>query len=133
MGDGKPINEAIFCQEFLANHRLIYTENTFFTVNVRMVDEIPLKSAIYHELASYASTNVTKKFTNIIELMKITAHIPNFIQQADRIHVANGTLYCSGLFAWAFKSLGGYMYHGSFHVGQVLHRQRRVIQRKADR
>ena len=99
--DGKAINEAIFCQEFLANHRLIYTENAFFTVNGRMVDETPLKSAIYHGLAPHAVTNITKKITSIIELLKITAHVPNFKPQADRIHVANGTLYLDGTFTEA--------------------------------
>ena len=44
--DGKNVNEAMFCQEFLTKHRLLYTENAFFTVNGRMVDETPLKSAI---------------------------------------------------------------------------------------
>ena len=28
--DGKNVNEAMFCQEFLTKHRLLYTENAFF-------------------------------------------------------------------------------------------------------
>ena len=96
--DGKTINEAIFCQEFLGTHRLIYTENAFFTVEGRMVDETPLKSAIYDALAPYIVTSVTRKITSIIELLKITAHVPNFQPQEDRIHVANGTLHLDGSF-----------------------------------
>ena len=36
------INEAIFCQEFLADHKLVYTENAFFTPQGKMIDESPL-------------------------------------------------------------------------------------------
>lgn len=96
--DGKTINEAIFCQEFLGTHHLIYTENAFFTIDGRMVDETPLKSAIYDALAPYIVTSVTRKITSIIELLKITAHVPNFRPQEDRIHVANGTLHLDGTF-----------------------------------
>ena len=99
--DGKNVNEAMFCQEFLTKHRLLYTENAFFTVNGRMVDESPLKSGIYNSVAPYMVTNVSKKITSIIELLKITAYKPNFKLQEDRIHVANGTLYLDGSFTEA--------------------------------
>lgn len=99
--DGKNVNEAMFCQEFLTKHRLLYTENAFFTVNGRMVDEAPLKSAIYNSVSPYMVTNVSKKITSIIELLKITAYKPNFKPQEDRIHVANGTLYLDGSFTEA--------------------------------
>lgn len=41
--DGQSINEAAFCREFLASHKLLYTENSFFTPEGRMTDEAPLK------------------------------------------------------------------------------------------
>ena len=53
----------------------------------------------YHDAmfaAGYASTSVPKKISNIIELLKITAHIDDFPPQTDRIHVANGTLFLDG-------------------------------------
>ena len=84
--DGKNVNEAMFCQEFLTKHRLLYTENAFFTVNGRMVDETPLKSAIYNSVAPMV-TNVSKKIVSIIELLKITAYKSNFKPQEDRINV----------------------------------------------
>ena len=61
--DGKNVNEAMFCQEFLTKHRLLYTENAFFTVNGRMVDETPLKSAIYiyHITDKAANSNTQYK------------------------------------------------------------------------
>ena len=49
--------------------------------------------------AGYASTSVPKKISNIIELLKITAHIDDFPPQTDRIHVANGTLFLDGSYS----------------------------------
>ena len=91
--DGQSINEAAFCREFLASHKLLYTENSFFTPEGRMTDEAPLKTEIYQIIEPYASTSVPKKISNIIELLKITAHIDDFPPRTDRIHVANGTLF----------------------------------------
>lgn len=56
----------------------------------------------YHDAmfaAGYASTSVPKKISNIIELLKITAHIDDFPPQTDRIHVANGTLFLDGSYS----------------------------------
>ena len=83
--DGQSINEAAFCREFLASHKLLYTENSFFTSEGRMTDEAPLKTEIYQIIEPYASTSVPKKISNIIELLKITAHIDDFPPRTDRI------------------------------------------------
>ena len=83
--DGQSINEAAFCREFLASHKLLYTENSFFTPEGRMTDEAPLKTEIYQIIEPYASTSVPKKISNIIELLKITAHIDDFPPRTDRI------------------------------------------------
>ena len=53
--DGQSINEAAFCREFLASHKLLYTENSFFTPEGRMTDEAPLKTEIYQIIEPYAS------------------------------------------------------------------------------
>ena len=103
--DGQSINEAAFCREFLASHKLLYTENSFFTPEGRMTDEAPLKTEIYQIIEPYASTSVPKKIANIIELLKITAHIDDFPPQTDRIHVANGTLFLDGSFSTAIHSV----------------------------
>lgn len=97
--DRQSINEAAFCREFLASHKLLYTENSFFTPEGRMTDEAPLKTEIYQIIEPYAATSVPKKISNIIELLKITAHIDDFPPQTDRIHVANGTLFLDGSFS----------------------------------
>jgi len=97
--NGQNINEAMFCRDFLASHKLLCTENSFFTVEGRMMDETPLKTEIYQILEPYASTSVPKKISNIIELLRITAHVDDFPPQIDRIHVANGTLFLDGSFS----------------------------------
>ena len=96
--DGKSINEALFCQHFLKTHAIIYTENAFFTPEGCMTDDAPLKADIYAMLEDYASTSVTKKISNIIELLKITTHVDELAPQTDRIHLANGTLFLNGRF-----------------------------------
>lgn len=103
--DGQSIHETAFCRAFLASHQLIYTENCFFTPEGRMTDEALLKAEIYRQIEPYASTGVPKKIANIIELLKITAHIDDFPPQPDRIYVANGTLFLDGTFCAAKEEI----------------------------
>ena len=96
--NGKAINEAIFCQQFLISHPLVYTDGAFFTVDGRMTDESILQGQIYEMMQCCASNCVTKKIGNIIDLLRITAHADELTPQDDRIHVANGTLMLDGDF-----------------------------------
>ena len=41
--DGKSINEALFCEEFLQMHKIIFTNGAFFTPEGRVTDELPLR------------------------------------------------------------------------------------------
>ena len=54
--NGQSINEAAFCREFLASHKLLYTENSFFTPEGRMTDVAPLKTEIYISPISASSS-----------------------------------------------------------------------------
>ena len=96
--NGKAINEAIFCQQFLISHPLAYTDGAFFTVEGRMMDESVLQGEIFDMLQSCATSSVTKKIGNIIDLLKITARVDEIVPQDDRIHLANGTLMLDGDF-----------------------------------
>ena len=40
--DGKSINEALFCDDFLSRHKIIYTSGAFFTPDGRVTDDLPL-------------------------------------------------------------------------------------------
>ena len=97
--DGTNINEALFCDEFLRCHKIIFANGAFFTPDGRVTDELPLRGEIYKELKCWAVNNIPRKITNILEVMKLAAHVEDFPPEADRIHLANGTLKLDGSFA----------------------------------
>ena len=88
--DGKSINEALFCDDFLSRHKIIYTNGAFFTPDGRVTDELPLRSEIFDEVRCCAVSNIPRKISNIVELMKLAALVEDFPPEADRIHLANG-------------------------------------------
>ena len=96
--DGKSINEALFCDDFLSRHKIIYTSGAFFTPDGRVTDDLPLRSEIFDELRCCAVSNIPRKISNIVELMKLAALLEDFPLEADRIHLANGTLFLDGTF-----------------------------------
>lgn len=96
--DGKSINEALFCDDFLSRHKIIYTNGAFFTPEGRVTDELPLRGEIFEELKCCAVSNIPRKISNIVELMKLAALVENFPPEADRIHLSNGTLFLDGRF-----------------------------------
>ena len=71
--DGKSINEALFCDDFLGRHKIIYTNGAFFTPDGRVTDELPLRGEIFEELKCCAVSNIPRKISNIVELMKLAA------------------------------------------------------------
>ena len=91
--DGKSINEALFCEEFLQTHKIIFTNGAFFTPEGRVTDELPLRGEIFEELKCCAVSNIPRKISNIVELMKLAALVEDFPPEPDRIHLSNGTLF----------------------------------------
>ena len=63
-----------------------------------MTDDLPLRSEIFDELRCCAVSNIPRKISNIVELMKLAALLEDFPPEADRIHLANGTLMLDGTF-----------------------------------
>ena len=96
--DGKNINEALFCDEFLQTHKILFTNGAFFTPEGRVTDELPLRGEIFEELKCCAVSNIPRKISNIVELMKLAALVEDFPPKADRIHLSNGTLFLDGKF-----------------------------------
>ena len=96
--DGTNINEALFCDEFLNSRKIIFANGAFFTPDGRVIDDLPLRGEIYEELKCCAVNNIPRKITNILEVMKLAAHVEDFVPEADRIHLANGTLKLDGSF-----------------------------------
>lgn len=91
--DGKNINELKFCECFLAEHPLLYTEDTFFGINGRISDINKLRAMILVKIKDYCSIFIVKKIDNIISLLKICSAADDFPPQADKIHFSNGTYH----------------------------------------
>lgn len=89
--DGKSINEALFCEDFLRTRQIIFANGAFFTPDGRVTDDLPLRGEIFEELKYCAVNNIPRKISNIIEIMKLAAHVEDFPPEQDRIHLANGT------------------------------------------
>ena len=96
--DGQNINEALFCEEFLHERRIIFANGAFFTPDGRVTDDLPLRGEIYDKLKFCAVNNIPRKITNILEVLKLEAQVPDFPPEQDRIHVFNGTLLLNGTF-----------------------------------
>lgn len=96
--DGKSINEALFCDDFLSRHKIIYTNGAFFTPDGRIANDLPLRGEIFEELKCCAVSNIPRKISNIVELMKLAALVEDFPPEQDRIHLSNGTLTLDGSF-----------------------------------
>ena len=96
--DGTNINEALFCDEFLNSRKIIFANGAFFTPDGRVTDDLPLRGEIYEKLKCCAVNNIPRKITNILEVMKLAAHVEDFVPETDKIHLANGTLKLDGSF-----------------------------------
>lgn len=96
--DGQNINEALFCEEFLQERRIIFANGAFFTPDGRVTDDLPRRGEIYDKLKFCAVNNIPRKITNILEVLKLEAQVPDFPPEQDRIHLSNGTLLLNGIF-----------------------------------
>ena len=96
--DGKSINEALFCEDFLRIRQILFANGAFFTPDGRVTDDLPLRGEIFEELKYCAVNNIPRKISNIIEIMKLAAHVEDFPPEQDRIHLVNGTLLLDGTF-----------------------------------
>ena len=85
--DGQNINEALFCEEFLQERRIIFANGAFFTPDGRVTDDLPLRGEIYDKLKFCAVNNIPRKITNILEVLKLEAQVSDFPPEQDRIHV----------------------------------------------
>ena len=48
--------------------------------------EDKLRGEIYEELKCCAVNNIPRKITNILEVMKLAAHVEDFVPETDKIH-----------------------------------------------
>ena len=92
------VNEVLFCQEFLRQHKILFSGGAFFTPEGRVTDELPLRFAIYEQLKTCTQRSLPKKIGSLLELMKLEAQVEDFPPEPDRIHLRNGTLFLDGSF-----------------------------------
>ena len=96
--EGFRINESVFCESFILTHQIVFCNGFFFTEDGRVTDEMPLRNTIYAELRDYASNNVARKVSCILDLLKLSAQVDDFPPVTNCIHLANGTLNLNGSF-----------------------------------
>lgn len=96
--DGKKINEAVFCTEYIKDFPMICINDRFFTIDGMVRDENGLRREIYNRIKPYITTGISKKVTNLMDVLKLECaarHLPIYL---DRIHVSNGTYFLNGKF-----------------------------------
>ena len=96
--DGKKVDEAAFCRDFLSGYPMICVNGSFFTKDGRVCDENLLRREIYNTVSPYIKTGLAKKLDGLLELLRVEAYTPDLPVKEDRIHVANGTLFLDGMF-----------------------------------
>lgn len=92
------INEARFCEAFLAQHPMLCIHDTFYTEDGRVTDENWLRQEIYRQIKPYCFTSISKKVSGLLELLRVEAYSDPLPIYHDRIHAANGTLFLNGQF-----------------------------------
>ncbi len=93
------INEALFCEEFLAENRIVFADGAFFTPDGRVTDLGTLRTQIYQRLKCCAANNIPKKISNILGVLELEAQTAEWKPCSDEIHLANGTLKLDGSFS----------------------------------
>ena len=96
--DGKKINEAVFCSEFVKDFPMICINDSFFTVDGMVRDESGLRREIYNCIKPYITTGISKKITNLMDVLKLECAAQHLPIYHDRIHVRNGTYFLNGEF-----------------------------------
>ena len=91
--DGKAINEVIFCEEFLRDYPMITVNGTFFTVNGIVNDENRLKKEIYDRIKPYVTSNIAKRVTNLLDVMRMECCADDLLlyQDLSLIHISEPT------------------------------------------
>ena len=90
--DGQNINEALFCEEFLRERRIIFANGAFFTPDGRVTDDLPLRGEIYDKLKFCAVNNIPRKITNILEVLKLEAQVPDLETVTGQVEQAEQSL-----------------------------------------
>ena len=97
--DGKKINEALFCAEYVKDFPTLCVNGTLFTENGLVKDESGIKQEIYNRIKPYVLSGVSNKVKNLFEVLKLECTADSLPVTTDRIHVKNGTYFLDGRFS----------------------------------
>ena len=75
--DGKKINEAIFCEEFIRDFPMLCINGTFFTVDGMVSDESGMRREIYNRIKPYMPTGLSKKVSNLVDVLRLECAPPS--------------------------------------------------------
>lgn len=90
--DGKSIDEVAFCEAQLIRHPMKCIHGKLYDLN-GMVDTEKLENELYNAVRPYATANVAKIVSRLMDAIRIAAWSPELPVDEDRIHFSNGT-YC---------------------------------------
>ena len=90
--DGKSIDEVAFCEAQLIRHPMKCIHGKLYDLN-GMVDTEKLENELYNAVKPYATANVAKIVSRLMDAIRIAAWSPELPVDEDRIHFSNGT-YC---------------------------------------
>lgn len=89
--DDKSINEVLFCEEFLSEHKLICVNDCFMGVN-GVIDDRTIDNLIYEKLKPHIQKAVASKVKQLEQALKLEAHSEEMVPDMNEIHLQNGTL-----------------------------------------
>ena len=89
--DDKSVNEIIFCEEFLSEHRIICINNQFIGFD-GVIEDICIEKLIYEKLKPYIQKGVAGKVKQLCQALKLDAHYEEIVPDMNEIHLLNGTL-----------------------------------------
>ena len=89
--DEKSINEILFCEEFLSDHKLICVNDHFIGVD-GVIDDRTIDNLIYEKLKPHIQKSVAGKVKQLEQALKLEAHSEEILPDMNEIHLQNGTL-----------------------------------------
>ena len=92
------IDEVKFCQQFRAEHDVVFADGAFFTTEGRISDERVLRQWIYEMLCDHVGSNVSRKVDSLLGALRLEC-AGTVANSPRRIHVANGTYDLLGEFS----------------------------------
>ena len=83
--DGKDVNEAAFCREFLSKNKLIYADNAFFTPDERFVEACHELDRTEYYLDILTSGDSHER-TEVIQQQMADGKLDRLRQRLEKIH-----------------------------------------------